>query len=405
MGLLDTNSFVCFKNEWSENSGGSVAIDFKWWFVFLFLRHQNDHEILLCNQPASSKFQAFSLPSQKQSEEEEFPLRSNETSLSQEVKVNETLKEPAVIEDLTFLASDSSSKAFQSKGNWPKDSLEGVSQVEMDSKGISISIDQIKMADNVESMPTSSKVTVASKKIDQSHVDVPVPKPRVKRLSASFPFEQVVSGDSVTSGATDSKQITDEIDVRKKVSSLHRKNESSDIEHQYNKPCLTAKEILVPNTEMTIEIQHVTFVKGSKTVHTPTDKKSARTCSEITTVEQGSEDKVKNTDLLLPKPRVKKRLSGSFNEDIPSLPSCPLYQRDVTDRQATHSKDLNTPANSVGVAKETETRAINVDDKKPETSKENQDLGMIVGRDKGEEKLILSTASVDVTDNSVCVKR
>ncbi|XP_062850137.1 uncharacterized protein ehbp1l1a isoform X2 [Trichomycterus rosablanca] len=299
-------------------------------------RQNHSGQEILFNQPASSKSLDFSLLSQKHSEvgNEGTHLTVNWASLSQEAKIKEALQEPVIIQACDSSSEMASTRHSKRNSDLHKESLEGDPQIEKVSAGISI---RSRKVDDVESIPTSStpERNSVAKNMVQSLADVPVPKPRVKkRLSASFPDEDVVSD------ATGIKRSTDEIDVKKE-------DESSETGHQF-------KELRVPNSEMTSKVKDLGFAEASRTeckkettVDLPAGKEPQQTCSEISAVEQGLEDKVKNTDLLRPMPRVKKRLSGSFNEDIPSLSSFPPYQADAAHRQATHDKDSNVPGDSI----------------------------------------------------------
>ncbi|XP_035375662.1 uncharacterized protein ehbp1l1a isoform X3 [Electrophorus electricus] len=262
-------------------------------------------------------------------------------------------------------------------------------------------IDKDVMPSSVKQSLATTEEDSAAKNIVQSTADLPVPKPRVKkRLSATFPDNFTVPEDILETRTheiniptnricTSSTEMQEEpvsgspqelIPLwygkrRETIPALHPKDLSSETGSQYVE-LFPAKELVASQSDESNNPQMSGIVRISSgesetgmmknsqpsAIFTGEISDSERVSKTEAVVEQEvkqepeqiacqfdvSEDgsKVKPTDLLVPMPWVRKRFSGSFNENCPSESAYPPCLTDEVDRaahQENHDSNLPVP--------------------------------------------------------------
>ncbi|XP_076829217.1 uncharacterized protein ehbp1l1a isoform X3 [Brachyhypopomus gauderio] len=258
---------------------------------------------------------------------------------------------------------------------------------------------------DTDAMPSSLKDPAATteedstaKNLVQSTADLPVPKPRAKkRLSASFPDYLTLPDDVLETG-------TNEINIHTKgistSSNERQKEQVSDSPQELIPPRRNKGRENIPSVtpkDMSSGSQYVEVFSSNDLVASKTEKSSNAQMSgivgasssesetvmiksnqlrEISTGEiydseslsksevdrgivqevehqpeqiacfKASEEvsKVQPTDLLVPMPRIRKRYSGSFSENAPSVSASPLCLTDEVDREGPEENhDVNLP--------------------------------------------------------------
>uniref|UniRef100_A0A8B9K3M8 EH domain binding protein 1 like 1 n=1 Tax=Astyanax mexicanus TaxID=7994 RepID=A0A8B9K3M8_ASTMX len=204
-----------------------------------------------------------------------------------------------------------------------------------------------------EESPVSKEEDSVAKNYPPVPVDLPVPVPRAKkRLSGSFfdnPDVSLESEKAKTQVATDgilgstSKELPELVFV-----SPQEKDHS----------LLSSQDEVFPAALTRVPPKRRKSNRGdserltrattdTQTSEEQTDKQQPiTTSSEIKPTEENS-SQANMTDLLVPVPRLKKRISGSLNADIPTSPTCPSYlTADTnTDKEVLqeNQSDLNLP--------------------------------------------------------------
>uniref|UniRef100_A0A3B1JX23 EH domain-binding protein 1-like protein 1 n=1 Tax=Astyanax mexicanus TaxID=7994 RepID=A0A3B1JX23_ASTMX len=204
-----------------------------------------------------------------------------------------------------------------------------------------------------EESPVSKEEDSVAKNNPPVPVDLPVPVPRAKkRLSGSFfdnPDVSLESEKAKTQVATDgilgspSKELPELVFV-----SPQEKDHS----------LLSSQDEVFPAALTRVPPKRRKSNRGdserltrattdTQTSEEQTDKQQPiTTSSEIKPTEENS-SQANMTDLLVPVPRLKKRISGSLNADIPTSPTCPSYlTADTnTDKEVLqeNQSDLNLP--------------------------------------------------------------
>ncbi|KAF5907129.1 uncharacterized protein DAT39_003239, partial [Clarias magur] len=164
----------------------------------------------------------------------------------------------------------------------------------------------------VAGMPTSLQTALTSTNEDsstktmvQSATVLPIPLPRVKkRLSASLPDDYRVESGMTEISTSDSNEmssiakvagISKDDDVAKNKTEMQKMNQVSDSESD---------------------------IQSTTDPHPGKEKKAERGLEQIASeVKFKSDDQVSLTDSLLPIPYVRKRFSASSNDEIPTVPS------------------------------------------------------------------------------------
>ncbi|MCI4377563.1 hypothetical protein PGIGA_G00204970 [Pangasianodon gigas] len=317
-------------------------------------------EISALIQPTSSKPQkeqimTFSLTSpQKHSEvknEEISILTSGQPPPPQETSMNSRLQESAltaVMKDQepispcpnVSIASCCGSKInsnLTEESSHTQEHVSVVNQTECLSDvsqslqaAMSGSIIEDKKLDKVIGMPTSLENPLTSvdedsstKTMVQSLTILPVPMPRVKkRLSASLPDDyQVESGTTEISTGGICPSDNNEMSSKAKVPGIC---EASGAENKSE----MQKRNQVSSADMSDSESDIRSTTGKKKKD---ERELEQTASEI---KVKSVDQVKPTEPLLPMPRLRKRFSASFNDDIPTVSSSPPFVLDQGQKEA-----------------------------------------------------------------------
>ncbi|KAB5579486.1 hypothetical protein PHYPO_G00195600 [Pangasianodon hypophthalmus] len=192
------------------------------------------------------------------------------------------------------------------------------------------SIIEDKKLDKVIGMPTSLENPLTSadedsstKTMVQSLTILPVPMPRVKkRLSASLPDDyQVESGTTEISTGGIWPSDNNEMSSKAKVPGI---TEASGAENKSE----MQKQNQVSSADMSDSESDIRSTTGKKKKD---ERELEQTASEI---KVKSVDQVKPTEPLLPMPRLRKRFSASFNDDIPTVSSSPPFVLDQGQKEA-----------------------------------------------------------------------
>ncbi|XP_060789752.1 uncharacterized protein ehbp1l1a isoform X5 [Neoarius graeffei] len=191
-----------------------------------------------------------------------------------------------------------------------------------------------KKLDKVVGMPTpledpltSADENYFTKTMVQSPSVLPVPMPRVKkRLSASLPDDyRVESGTAELSTCSICPSDNNEISSKAKMPGISKASGAE------NKTELQ-KRNQVFSTGMS---DSESDIKSTTDMQPGKEKKAERELDQIASeIKVKSVDQVKATEPLLPMPRVKKRFSASFNDDIPTVPSSPQFVPDQGQKEA-----------------------------------------------------------------------
>lgn len=199
---------------------------------------------------------------------------------------------------------------------------------------MSESIIEDKKLDKVVGMPTPLEDPLTSadensftKTMVQSPSVLPVPMPRVKkRLSASLPDDyRVESGTAELSTCSICPSDNNEISSKAKMPGISKASGAE------NKTELQ-KRNQVFSTDMS---DSESDIKSTTDMQPGKEKKAERELDQIASeIKVKSVDQVKATEPLLPMPRVKKRFSASFNDDIPTVPSSPQFVPDQGQKEA-----------------------------------------------------------------------
>ncbi|MCJ8731697.1 hypothetical protein PDJAM_G00202480 [Pangasius djambal] len=309
-------------------------------------QNHSTQEISALIQPTSSKPQkeqimTFSLTSpRKHSEvrnEEISILTSGQPPPPQEISMNSRLQESpltAVMKDQepispcpnVSIASHCGSRINSSLTEESSHTDEHVSVVNQTEclSDVSQSLDKvIGMPTSLENPLTSAGEDSSTKTMVQSPTILPVPMPRVKkRLSASLPDDyRVESGTTEISTGGICPSDNDEMSSKAKVSGI---TEASGAENKSE----TQKRNQVSSADTPDSESDRRSTTGKK-------KKDERELEQIASeIKVKSVDQVKPTEPLLPMPRLRKRFSASFNDDIPTVSSSPPFVSDQGQKEA-----------------------------------------------------------------------
>ncbi|XP_017327768.1 mucin-17 isoform X9 [Ictalurus punctatus] len=328
-------------------------------------QNHSAQEITALIQPTSSKPQreeimTYSLTSQqKHSEnvrnEETSVLTSSQPPPPQEARLNSRLQEAsltAVMKDQepispcpnVSIASPCGSKINSHLIEDSSHTEERVSVVKQTeclsdvSKSVqaamSGSMIEDKKLDKVVGMPislenpmTSADEDASTKSMVQSPTVLPVPMPRgKKRLSASLPDDyRVESGTTEISTGGICPSDNNEMSSKAKVPVISKASGTENKTEMQKRNQVFSTDV----SDSEGDTKSATYMQPGK------EKKAERELEQIAFEIKGkSVDQVKPTEPLLPMPRVMKRYSASFNDDIPTVLSSPPFVPDQGQKEA-----------------------------------------------------------------------
>lgn len=180
---------------------------------------------------------------------------------------------------------------------------------------------------SLENPMTSADEDASTKSMVQSPTVLPVPMPRgKKRLSASLPDDyRVESGTTEISTGGICPSDNNEMSSKAKVPVISKASGTENKTEMQKRNQVFSTDV----SDSEGDTKSATYMQPGK------EKKAERELEQIAFEIKGkSVDQVKPTEPLLPMPRVMKRYSASFNDDIPTVLSSPPFVPDQGQKEA-----------------------------------------------------------------------